>query len=126
MTNKVFVYGTLKSGFYNSILLTSSKFVGKGYLIGNFRMLDLGAFPGVVKAPNSPESTVVGEVYEVSDSTLARLDALEGNGHFYKREVRTISVRHKNDTSCWVYFLMQDSGEEEVRKDGNFYIWTGR
>lgn len=75
--HKVFVYGSLLSGLGNHGLLTGSAFIGKAITPPEFTMLDLGAFPGVVHTIEGG-STVIGEVYEVDDMTLRRLDHLEG------------------------------------------------
>lgn len=64
-------------------------------------MISLGGFPGIVKyselqAPflpseiarfNSAFASVRGQVYEVDNITLRRLDSLEGNGTFYKENL---------------------------------------
>ena len=78
---KVFVYGTLKSGFGNHRLMEGrSTFITKDKIKG--KMVSLGGFPGVV--PDDDRS-VVGEVYEVTDECLKALDRLEGHPSFYKR-----------------------------------------
>ncbi len=74
--NKVFVYGSLLSGLGNHGLLSSSKMLGKTKSPANFQMVDIGWFPGVIKAENG--IAITGEVYEVDDITLARLNRLEG------------------------------------------------
>lgn len=75
--HKVFVYGSLLSGLGNHRLLESSKLIGNAITPPEFIMIDLGSFPGVVHVLESG-STVVGEVYEVDDITMKRLDRLEG------------------------------------------------
>lgn len=72
--HKVFVYGSLLSGMGNHGLLSDSKKLGDTKSPEGFDMLDLGYFPGIVKG----EGKVMGEVYEVDDNTLIRLNRLEG------------------------------------------------
>lgn len=74
--HKVFVYGSLLSGFYNHSVLGDSVLLGTAKSPKGFAMLDLGYFPGVIKDDSS--KGVVGEVYEVDDAVLSRLDRLEG------------------------------------------------
>lgn len=74
--HKVFVYGSLLSGMGNHPLLEKSKLLGTTASPKGFSMIDLGYFPGVIEAPD--EGSVLGEVYEVDDATLLRLDRLEG------------------------------------------------
>lgn len=92
--HKVFVYGSLLSGMGNNGLLRSSKYLGKATTSPEFQMLDIGWFPGVVEDPSG--IAIHGEVYEVSDETLARLDRLEGfrshdpeNGLYNRKTIET-------------------------------------
>lgn len=102
--HKVFVYGSLKRGFGNNVLLADSNLIDTTLTKDRFQMNSLGGFPGVVK---SQKGFVSGELYEVNDTTLARLDQLEGNGRFYNREV----VDLENGEEAWMYFLMEEYGE---------------
>jgi gamma-glutamylaminecyclotransferase len=90
----VFVYGTLKKGFGNNRLLTTSEFVGHATTVGNFLMLD-GGFPVVLEAADDGSTSnrqVRGEVYEVDCATLKRLDRLESKGTMYDREIVHVRV----------------------------------
>lgn len=70
---RVAVYGSLRSGLYNSGLLSGSTLLGVDTL-GGWGMYSLGAFPTVI--PGSGKILV--EVYLVDHDTLGRLDSLEG------------------------------------------------
>lgn len=76
----VFVYGSLRKGFHNHSLLKHSQCVGEAQTKGT--MYDLGAFPAVDYHSNQD---VHGELYEIDEGTLARLDRLEGHPNFYHR-----------------------------------------
>lgn len=110
----VFVYGSLKAGFGNHRLLSSSEFVSTGEL-DNAELYSLGGFPAVIVGNDS----VSGEIYEVDEATLKALDALEGHPRFYKRETHLISCHSMNGTlPCHVYFY-----QHEVQ--GDMYIPCG-
>jgi gamma-glutamylcyclotransferase (GGCT)/AIG2-like uncharacterized protein YtfP len=79
--HKVFVYGSLLSGLGNHRLLEGSTLVGNTVTPPEFTMLDLGAFPGVIHVVEGG-TPIMGEVYEVTDETLNRLDRLEGYNSF--------------------------------------------
>lgn len=108
----VFVYGTLKTGHYNNRALTLSKtsklIFDDAFVKG--QMYDLGPYPAVVVTPGS-ESAVKGEVWEVDDETLARLDHLEGHPTFYLRQkLPLLSYSHnpsvnKDAWQVWVYTM---------------------
>ena len=88
-TTKVFVYGSLMRGLPLHGALAEAQYLGEGELFG-FRLYDLGPYPGIRATPN--EGVILGELYAVSQADLRRLDAIEGEGHLYRRtEVATLS-----------------------------------
>ncbi len=80
-TEKVFVCGTLRRGGSNHRLLRASRRLGEWVTPKAYRMLDLGAYPGVIDGTDS----IRGEVYAVSPAVLRRLDALEDHPWRYRR-----------------------------------------
>lgn len=83
MSNKLFVYGTLKKGFYNHVLLEKSKFLGHHITGNEFTMVDLGAYPALLEEGTTP---ITGEVYEITSPIAHNIDRLEGYPHFYQRK----------------------------------------
>ncbi len=80
---KLFVYGTLKKGAKNHFFLKDALFIGYKVL-GGYSLYDIEhGFPLMFEDSGG---SVYGEVYEINDSTLHAIDALEGEGKFYKRE----------------------------------------
>lgn len=84
---KVAVYGTLRKGNGNNIILTESNFLGSTKTLPKFEMFSLGGCPGIREGDTSLKV----EVYEVNQCTLERLDRLEGyrgvgQPNFYERE----------------------------------------
>ena len=98
---QVFVYGTLKKGFGNNVLLQNSNFIGEGFVEAD--MFNFGSFPVVSEGKGS----VKGEVYEVNDSVFQSLDRLEGYPNFYDR--KKVHVRSEaGDLSAWMYFMSKE------------------
>jgi len=103
MSNKVFVYGTLKSG--NKVrglhMFPGAEFIGDATTDQKFHMLDLGSFPGVrISNKQQPSLSIAGQVFDVSDETFAQLDAIEGYPVFYDRkQVNTSKGK------AWMYIL---------------------
>lgn len=108
---RVFVYGTLKAGHPNHGPLEGAEFLGRCYIEGEFTLLDLGWYPGLVAAG---QGKVFGEVYRVDDDMLHAMDLLEGHPNFYER--------HKVATpwkKAWTYFLpVEYADENDVVRDG--------
>lgn len=95
----VAVYGTLKQGQYNHLVLSrqGAKYLGIDVLTG-WVMYDLGSFPCIV--PTKLSESIVVEVYEVAD--LKATDRLEGYPGFYDRV--QIVTRYGN---AWIYFMRE-------------------
>jgi gamma-glutamylcyclotransferase (GGCT)/AIG2-like uncharacterized protein YtfP len=100
MPIRVFVYGSLKKGLGNHRLLEKSKYLGRCFVEGRYKMLNLGGFPGLVQSGQFAETRIVGEVYQITEDTLRSLDWLEGHPRFYTRH--KLATPWKN---AWCYFL---------------------
>lgn len=124
--HRVFVYGSLKQGRGNHILLSEANYIGSRLTSEEiYHMISFGAFPGVIKNSETGEpAAIYGELYEVHNSTLERLDRLEANGSFYKREL--VQLREESEPA-WMYILMRSSGTNTLRPQHTdnsfFYIW---
>lgn len=112
MKHILFVYGTLKKGFSNHHFLKDAEYIGNSALYGA-RMLNLGAFPGVVDG--NDDEKVEGEVYRIDDKTLESIDRLEGTPWLYKRE--SVEVDDLDDP-VFVYIYQGNQGD--VVPDG---VW---
>ncbi len=88
----IFVYGTLMRGERASGILGDCTYKGE-YVLSDYALYDLGPFPGI-KEQEGEE--VIGEVYEIHDSVIPRMDHYEGEGELYKRTV----VNVKNEKEC--------------------------
>lgn len=89
--HRVFVYGTLLRGERNATLLRTSRFLGETATAKGFRLFDLGSYPAMAKAESG---TVIGELFEVDDATLAGLDRLEDHPNVYWRtEIQLVDRR---------------------------------
>lgn len=123
--HRVFVYGSLKRGYHNNVLLRESRFIGERITQDEtWIMRSLGGFPGVVKEYHGALSaSIFGDLYEVDDITLARLDRLESNGHFYNREL--VRLRDESEPA-WMYILINHhrfGNNMSPLCEGNSYIY---
>jgi gamma-glutamylcyclotransferase (GGCT)/AIG2-like uncharacterized protein YtfP len=83
----IFVYGTLKRACSNHHFLAGQKFVGEARTAPGFLLFDLGGHPGMIARADDKEG-VTGEIWEVDEPCLRRLDALEGlDEGMYRREI---------------------------------------
>lgn len=95
----VFVYGTLRRGGAGamSIRFPASKFITAAKVNGS--LYDLGAYPGLQL--DETNSSVLGEVYEVDDETLNKLDDFEASSNYRRKRVEISLGSHSN--LCWIY-----------------------
>ena len=128
--DKVFVYGSLKSGGSVRGLnqFEGATIVGKAKtLYPDYNMIDLGSFPGVTK---NGEKHIQGEVWQVDEEVMEELDAIEGYPNFYNREVTQTS-----QGKAWMYYLEKEYSEDlalgldtrnssNIEEVSNTLIWT--
>lgn len=87
----IFTYGSLMSGLGNHSVMVNAggRFIKEARIKGILRAY-CSAFPGAYAPEGGTKDTLIkGEIYEVDAQGLARLDTLEGEGHFYHRKVTT-------------------------------------
>ncbi len=97
---KVAVYGTLREGCSNHLLMADSALLGEDSING-FEMFSAGGFPVVYHTDN--DDSIVVEVYDVEEQRLkGQLDSLEGHPTWYKRERVKTAYGY-----AWLY-VMQD------------------
>ncbi|SFM24718.1 gamma-glutamylcyclotransferase family protein [Methanolobus profundi] len=113
----IFVYGTLKRSDPNHFLLKGSEFICSTRTKISYTMLDLGRFPGVIKdeVPKATSSPIYGEVYDIDQQTLEKLDAYEGSWYFREE------VELETGLKALMYFLRKIPPlEYHVITDGNW------
>ncbi len=121
MKQLVFVYGTLKKGFFYH-----DKYLGDGKgefvstaSVGNDYSLYIDALPFMVREKS--DTGVKGELYEVNADTLKNLDDLEGHPIFYKREAIEVKDADGNIKNAWAYIYPSVfDGKSRAFKDSEF------
>ncbi len=88
----LFIYGTLMPGLRLEAEMRGARFVAAAQVPG--RLVDVGRYPGLFLG----EGQVTGEVYEVDDAHLGRLDVVEGMvrgdrdaSQYWREEVTVLS-----------------------------------
>jgi gamma-glutamylcyclotransferase (GGCT)/AIG2-like uncharacterized protein YtfP len=111
MQEHLFVYGTLRRACghpMHRVLAGQARFEGMARYAG--RLYDLGAYPGVVPAPQGPPA-VRGELYALPrpQAVLPVLDRYEGcterydPGAEYRREQQPVLRDDGQVVSAWIY-----------------------
>jgi gamma-glutamylcyclotransferase (GGCT)/AIG2-like uncharacterized protein YtfP len=112
----VFVYGSLLSGLYNHYHLNEAKLLGEATSATHSYSMWVGhtkSFPFLIEGSEK----AYGELYEVNEDTLRKLDVLESHPNFYQRFSRVFECRGVYITA-WVY-MFQNSVQKMERVYGN-------
>lgn len=114
MKNKinVFVYGTLLKRNPNHFYLSGQKFIGKAVLQG-YAMYQVRSYPGIIPAEADKHDRILGELYEIDEQTLKKLDRLEGEGYLYKRLCEKVSIDN-TEYDAYIYVWL-DSVEGRLK-----------
>ncbi|HWL10802.1 MAG TPA: gamma-glutamylcyclotransferase family protein [Planctomicrobium sp.] len=107
-SHRLFVYGTLKRGFCRHPAIASEHFLGTARTAPDYRMVNLGTYPGLLDAGESSGRSIHGEVWEVSPEALARLDVVEGiaEGEYIRREIQLL---YNEFGRVEAYFYLQNT-----------------
>ena len=119
--HKVFVYGTLMTGFENHLYMSKSRLLGKGTTIKKFFMT-ARFIPFVSEMEHENSNYILGEVYEVDSQSLNAIDRLEGHPDFYERKEVDVRLDDGSTMKCWMYINNSDRGHTEVGS-GNYYLY---
>jgi len=95
----IFVYGTLMRDCVSHDLMENALFICKARTSQKYLMLDLGPFPGVLQNKNA--SFINGEIYNIDEQLLSKLDDYEGNWYFRSE------VELDNGMTAQMYFLKE-------------------
>lgn len=99
-TQLVFVYGTLRKGGALHASLAGAECLAEGTIEAELFSADDRWFPLV----RPGDGTVIGEVYEVTPTTLERLDFIEGHPAFFERKLAEVDFGHGEMFRAWVYW----------------------
>ena len=126
MSEQVFFYGTLRTGFNRTTragIDTFLKFAGRAWISG--KLFDLGIYPAAVPAS---DARVWGEVFEMADpsTVLAALDRIEGyraaepDRSLYMRARVAATLDDGRTEDVWVYFYNAPLGRAPRIASGDY------
>lgn len=133
---KLFVYGTLRSGFHHPAYEYISKhftFVSEAKVRG--LLYDLGDYPAAI--PTSEDNFITGELYELKEAgefewAIEQLDDYEGlnpaqgETELYKRELAEAFYDNQS-VHAWMYWYTGDiSGRSLIPSGGIFDYMTDK
>jgi gamma-glutamylcyclotransferase (GGCT)/AIG2-like uncharacterized protein YtfP len=119
--HKVFVYGSLLGGLHNNHHLGTSRLLQPGVQTQDSYVLLKAAedegYPFAIKSSDlrGMASSLLGEVYEVTDRVLASLDVLEGHPDVYRREEIQYIDAKKEVSTAWMYLLYDRTEIDKIR-----------
>ncbi len=126
MTDLVFFYGTLMSGFKRpgrSRIDPALRPEGRGWI--HATLFDLGIYPAAIPAS---DARVRGEVYRMldADGVLAELDSIEGyrpnepDASLYRRVETPVTFDDGHVADAWAYFYNAPLGGARRIESGDY------
>ena len=109
----VFVYGSLKSGYFNHSLLSNAEFISNHITEAKFTLVNLGRYPAVLC---NGKTSIQGEIYCINKATFFALDKLEGYPDFYDRILINTQFG-----KAWMYTLAKKNKNYPVIESG---VWN--
>jgi gamma-glutamylcyclotransferase (GGCT)/AIG2-like uncharacterized protein YtfP len=100
----LFVYGTLMKGELHHTTIAHARFVRPAETLPAYELVQIDYYPALL--PDG-KSRVLGELYEVDDLTLKRLDELEEVPHYYER----LSIELADGTTAFAYVMPRERGK---------------
>ncbi|XP_039298330.1 gamma-glutamylaminecyclotransferase C-like [Nilaparvata lugens] len=118
LNHLLFVYGTLKQGEPNQDVIKTenkidgkeqpqSQFIGKAETIEKYPLVIATKHnvPFLLNLPGTGYN-VTGEIYEINDKMLEKLDIFEECPEYYIRRKECVRLLDTQKTAeCWIYFL---------------------
>jgi gamma-glutamylcyclotransferase (GGCT)/AIG2-like uncharacterized protein YtfP len=95
---RLFVYGSLRRGERNHAFLQGARFLGRAFTRARYTLRHSGLTPGLGE---SGKQAVAGELYELDEAHLVRLDRLGGAPGLYVRK----QVELADGSTADVYFM---------------------
>ena len=113
---KIFVYGTLKKGFYNHdrMRMKKAKYLGKATLSG-FNMYSVLFFPVIVHNGDKTKK-IVGEIYDVNETDYLKIKTMERASGY-----KEIKIKYKNDDKLHCFIFDKIPFNSELIESGE---WT--
>ncbi|MGH8458615.1 MAG: gamma-glutamylcyclotransferase family protein [Nevskiales bacterium] len=95
---RVFVYGTLRRGESHAHLMQDAEYLGLHVTEPRYTLCDMGEYPAAV---SWGVTSIRGEVYDVDDALLRRLDEYEEFPGVYNRR-----LVHTPYGGAWIYLIL--------------------
>lgn len=131
---KLFVYGTLRKGYWNNRRLTGANFLGQAITLKPYILWN-GGFPiathnqRVADLKGVKMLPVAGELYEVDETHIRSCDQLEGHPDWYNRTLIQCVTIDNTHHDTFIYEMNSHVGREvcdTLQLDiDKYYRWAG-
>lgn len=112
---RLFVYGTLMQGEDNAAAIAGGRLLGSARTRAAYTLVHLGAYPALLA---KGDAAIAGELYEIDEPLLERLDELEEHPHLFRRG----PVLLADGSEAQAYFLARASGEAPIVARGDWRL----
>jgi gamma-glutamylcyclotransferase (GGCT)/AIG2-like uncharacterized protein YtfP len=129
MKYNLFVYGTLMSGLHNHRFLSGAEDTMQPAVLSKFGLFDTAhGYPAIAPVDYG---FVEGELYEIDDDMLTRIDMLEGyrgedaEFNLYNRKVVTVHLPNGDTVDAFTYIWARSTDSLDLVEAPNWYWIVG-
>jgi len=122
---KLFVYGSLKKGYWNHRLLQDAIFVGEAVTKKHYTLVNSGFPKAVTVDIGRKKAPVAGEVFEIDEKHLRYCDGLEGHPDFYTRATIQVVLDSGDVVDTYIYEYNHSSNQPSCTISNDIYSWVG-
>lgn len=112
----LFIYGTLKRGFYNHSVLKNAKFIANVTTCEKYPLFKLKEPYPYLQNNKGVGKIIHGELYFIEEKYISNIDAFEGAPNLYHRDKITVLLDGEKipyatlglRAECWTYFKTKE------------------
>lgn len=115
----LFVYGSLQKGLWNNFWLDGGNFLCLAKTVNKYSLrTNNHVIPKV--HPDEERYQICGELYEMPDDELKKVDDHEGASTFYSRDPIKVVTNDGEVLTAYIYFCKVIENDDTLVKHGNY------
>ena len=118
----IFVYGSLKRGFFNSGLLSKEKLIAKAITDEKYCLYPSYSYWYPYAIEKDKNFQILGELYELKSIDISAIDELEDAPQYYYRKIIDVTCDNKK-YKAYMYFKNENSDDSEYDTNIAMKTW---
>jgi gamma-glutamylcyclotransferase (GGCT)/AIG2-like uncharacterized protein YtfP len=118
----LFVYGVMRKNCANHYFLKDCPYIGVFETEQKYQIIKHQNFPYASDNKffdNEDYTTIIGEVYQVTEQVLSKINTFSGYPNYYKRELITVTNKKNLNLNAHIYLLTNESILSDIKEHQN-------